>query len=153
MVATECEATILWLWYIYIYHSFFIHVFIDERLCCVHILATVNNAVINIGCIYLFELVFLFSSGKYSELKFLDYVVVLLLSCLRDLHHICNACCTDLHCHQVCTCVPFSTYSHQHLLFLVFLIAAILTIWEEISLWFWFAFPWLVMLNIFSCAY
>ena len=38
--------------------------------------------------------------------------------------------------------------------FFVLLITAILTVWGTISLWFWSAFPWwLVMLNIFSCAY
>ena len=74
------------------------------------ILATVNCCD-KIGCVYLFELVFLFSSGKYSELKLLDYVEVLLLSGLRDLHNVCNACCTDLHRHQVCMCSLFYIFS------------------------------------------
>ena len=41
----------------------------------------------------------------------------------------------------------------QHLLFVVFLMIAILLGMRSISLWLWFAFPqqW-VMLNIFSCA-
>ena len=45
----------------------------------------------------------------------------------------------------------FCPPSHQHLLFLVFLIPAILTE-VIISLWFWFAFPcWLMMLTFFMC--
>ena len=42
-----------------------------------NILATVNSAAVNMGCMYLFELVFLFSSDKYPELELLDYVAVL----------------------------------------------------------------------------
>ena len=38
-----------------------------------HILAIVSNAVMNI---YLFELVFLFSLGKYPEMDMLDHMVV-----------------------------------------------------------------------------
>ena len=40
-----------------------------------HILAIVSNAVMNI---HLFELVFLFSLGKYPEMDMLDHMVVLL---------------------------------------------------------------------------
>ena len=45
--------------------------------------------------------------------------------------------CTKLHFHQQCTRVSFSLHSHQHLLFLVFLIIIILTSvsWYLILVW------------------
>ena len=43
-----------------------------------------------------------------------------------------------------------SPHPHRHLLFVVFLIVAIWQVW---SLWFWFTFPWwLVMFSTFSCT-
>ena len=43
-----------------------------------YILTIVNNAVVNTG-IYLFELVFLFSSDKYPGVELLDHIMVLFL--------------------------------------------------------------------------
>ena len=57
--------------------------------------------------------------------------------------------CTNLHFHQQCTRVPFLHIVTDSYLF-VFLIIAILT--GDRSLWFLFAFLWLlVILSIFSC--
>ena len=47
-----------------LYHIFFTHSFIEGHLGSFHILAIVNNAVINVECIYLSKLAFLFSLSK-----------------------------------------------------------------------------------------
>ena len=60
--------------YIYIHHILFI-----IYLGYFHVLDTVNNSPVNLGCIYPSELVFLFSLGEYPEVEFLDHIVVLFL--------------------------------------------------------------------------
>ena len=76
-----------------------------------------------------------------------------ILNFLRNLHIVFHSGCTNLHSHRQCMTASFSPQPHQRVLFLAFLIAALLQAWGDVSLWFWFAFPWWrVMLCMFSCA-
>ena len=102
------------------------------------------------GCTYLFKLVFLFSLDIYPGVKLLDYRTALFSVFLRNFHDVFHNTCYNLHSHKQCWSVPFSLHFYWHLLYLFFLIVAIVTRMRK-SLWFWSTFRcWLVMLSTVS---
>ena len=94
------------------------------HLGCFHVHTIVNNAAMDIGVHVSFSI--LVSSGYMSRSGIAGSYGGFIPSFLRNPHTIFNSGDINLHSHKQCKSVPFTPHTLQHLLFVDFLMVAIL---------------------------